>query len=134
MVPPHRGQDEVRAALKRHIHPAVPERDKQTGKRQKIQRPRVLGAHFGRPAERMMERRADRADHDADDDRKQTPADKRAEIAPDAVICAINAAKQCLFVYQNRPPLSLSLFPCFFSTNYLCNGKFYKDQDHIVRR
>ena len=61
MVPPHRGQDEVRAALKRHIHPAVPERDKQTGKRQKIQRPRVLGAHFGRPAERMMERRADRA-------------------------------------------------------------------------
>ena len=86
MIPPHRGEDEIRAALERHIHPAVPERDEQTGERQKIQRPPVFGAHLGRPAERVMEGRADCAGHEADDDRENAPADKRAEIAPDAVI------------------------------------------------
>ena len=33
-------------------------------------------AHLARPFERMVEHRADRADHYADDDRKRTPSRK----------------------------------------------------------
>ena len=85
MILPHRGQDEVGAAFKRHIHFTVPERDKQTDQRQKIQRPAVFLTGFGRPFECVLKRRAHSADDHADDYRKQAPSRKNADIMPHAV-------------------------------------------------
>lgn len=80
MILPHRGQDKVSAALKRHIHFTVPERDENTDQRQKIQCPALLLPGFGRPFKRVLKRRADRADDHADDYRKQAPSRKNADI------------------------------------------------------
>lgn len=80
MILPHRGQDKVSAALKRHIHFTVPERDENTDQWQKIQCPALLLPGFGRPFKRVLKRRADRADDHADDYRKQAPSHKNADI------------------------------------------------------
>ena len=85
MILPHRGQDEVSAALKRHIHFTVPERNENTDQRQKIQCPALLLPGFGRPFKGVLKRRAHSADDHADDYRKQAPSRKNADIMPHAV-------------------------------------------------
>ena len=115
MILPHRGQDEVGAAFKRHIHFTVPERDKQTDQRQKIQRPTVFLTGFGRPFKGVLKRRADCAHHHADNDCKQAPPRKRADIAPHAVPRTVQppqqTASRLVILRHSAPPLHTISFP-----------------------
>ena len=113
MILPHRGQDKVSAALKRHIHFTVPERDENTDQRQKIQCPALLLPGFGRPFKRVLKRRADRADDHADDYRKQAPSRKNADIVPHAVPRAVQlpqqTASRLVILRHSAPPPSCNL-------------------------
>ena len=113
MILPHRGQDKVSAALKRHIHFTVPERDENTDQRQKIQCPALLLPGFGRPFKRVLKRRADRADDHADDYRKQAPSRKNADIMPHAIPRAVQlpqqTASRLVILRHSAPPPSCNL-------------------------
>lgn len=113
MILPHRGQDKVSAALKRHIHFTVPERDENTDQWQKIQCPALLLPGFGRPFKRVLKRHADRADDHADDYRKQAPSHKNADIVPHAVPRAVQlpqqTASRLVILRHSAPPPSCNL-------------------------
>ena len=115
MILPHRGQDKVGAALKRHIHFTVPERDKQTDQRQKIQCPAVFLTGFGRPFKCVLKGRTHSADDHADDYRKQAPSRKNADIVPHAVPRAVQlpqqTASRLVTLRHSAPPLHAISFP-----------------------
>ena len=115
MILPHRGQDKVGAALKRHIHFTVPERDKQTDQRQKIQCPAVFLTGFGRPFKCVLKGRTHSADDHADDYRKQAPSRKNADIVPHAVPRAVQlpqqTASRLVTLRLSAPPLHAISFP-----------------------